>query len=224
MISETSAVQSDRAEFQALVRHLAHELRQPLSCMESIAYYLEMVLPPTDEKVWNQVENLRSMVQQASWILEDVVHAVKTTPPNPSSLRLDHFVARVTSEIQLREEQHLHVHLTAPGVTIACDSSQVEYLITTLLDFFRHVVRVSEPISVSTGSSGEFASITIDTCSAQGDVTSLSRLLDPQPYGSVRTLTEANGGSLRIEVNPPHGLKVSLLFPAQPAAPQSLNP
>lgn len=214
MISEAAAAHSDRTEFHALVRHLAHELRQPLSGMESIAYYLDMVLPAEDENLRSQVDNLRQMVQQASWILDDAVHSVRVAPATPEILRLDHFVARLTADVQLREEHHLHVHLMAPRVDVTCDVSQAEYLIGTLLDFFRHVARVSEPISVSTSNLGPFGGITIETHSAQGDVAALRRLLDPQLYGSLRALVEANAGSFAIEAEPPGILRVCIQLPA----------
>ena len=48
---------------------IAHELRQPLSAIESIAYYLSLVLPrvggPSRELAWR----LQQLVEESNWIL-----------------------------------------------------------------------------------------------------------------------------------------------------------
>jgi nitrogen-specific signal transduction histidine kinase len=48
---------------------LAHELRQPLSNIETIAYYLSMILPPGDEKIQTQLVRIRELVEQSNSIL-----------------------------------------------------------------------------------------------------------------------------------------------------------
>jgi len=47
---------------------LAHELRQPLSTIESLAYYLEITTD--DDEVCHHLKQIRSMVGRASRILE----------------------------------------------------------------------------------------------------------------------------------------------------------
>ncbi len=47
---------------------LVHELRQPLSVIESLAYYLE--LTSSDEKVCTHLERIQAMVLEANRILE----------------------------------------------------------------------------------------------------------------------------------------------------------
>jgi signal transduction histidine kinase len=52
---------------------VAHELRQPLSNIEAIAYYLTLVLPKGDRKIQEQVERIRELVQQTNEILSNSV-------------------------------------------------------------------------------------------------------------------------------------------------------
>ena len=47
---------------------LAHELRQPLSTIESLAYYLEITT--VDDQVCQCVEQIRRMVSRANGILD----------------------------------------------------------------------------------------------------------------------------------------------------------
>lgn len=56
---------------EALVHDLAHELRQPLSEIEAIAYYLEMASTPgaVQSKEREMLRRIRSLVEAASQVL-----------------------------------------------------------------------------------------------------------------------------------------------------------
>jgi len=51
------------------VATVVHDLRQPLSSIETIAFYLSMVLPPGDAKIQAQLERIRELVQESNEIL-----------------------------------------------------------------------------------------------------------------------------------------------------------
>ena len=52
----------------ACTNELAHDLRQPLSTIESLAYFLEMTTP--DDRVCRHLEQIRLMVTRANRILD----------------------------------------------------------------------------------------------------------------------------------------------------------
>jgi len=52
------------------VRELIHELRQPLSSIEAIAYYLEMTLPPGQSQARHYMHRLQELVVKSNEILE----------------------------------------------------------------------------------------------------------------------------------------------------------
>ena len=54
-----------------LVCDLIHELRQPLSSIEAIAYYLEMTLPPEQTQARLYMRRLQQLVDQTSSLLEN---------------------------------------------------------------------------------------------------------------------------------------------------------
>jgi nitrogen-specific signal transduction histidine kinase len=53
--------------------HLAHELRQPLSAIESLACYLEMTV--ADEQVCSHLQRIRAMVFKAHQVLEKTINS-----------------------------------------------------------------------------------------------------------------------------------------------------
>ena len=59
-----------------LVRDLIHDLRQPLSSIEAIAYYLEMTLPPEQIQARLYMRRLQQLVDQTSLVLEEAAAGV----------------------------------------------------------------------------------------------------------------------------------------------------
>ena len=60
---------------------IVHDLRQPLSNIETIAYYLTLVLPKGDEKIQAHLERIRELVQQSSDILSNSVRQAGCSQP-----------------------------------------------------------------------------------------------------------------------------------------------
>ena len=67
---ERPAEQSLAPVPEETVRELIHELRQPLSSIEAIAYYLEMTLPPGQSQARHYMHRLQELVVQSNEILE----------------------------------------------------------------------------------------------------------------------------------------------------------
>ncbi len=56
---------------------MAHELRQPLSSIEAIAYYLEMTLPAEQSQARQYMRKLQQLVDEASAVLDSAVPPVR---------------------------------------------------------------------------------------------------------------------------------------------------
>lgn len=67
-----------------LLSTVAHELRQPLSNIEAIAYHLGLVIPKDNRKIQEQLERIRELVQQSNEILCSHLRAAGALPPSPS--------------------------------------------------------------------------------------------------------------------------------------------
>jgi signal transduction histidine kinase len=59
------------------LRDLIHELRQPLSSIEAIAYYLEMTLPADQVQARLHMTHLQTLVDEASAILNRCTGVVR---------------------------------------------------------------------------------------------------------------------------------------------------
>ena len=59
------------------IQDLVHELRQPLSSIEAIAYYVEMTLPPELLQARQYMHRLQELVAQADSVLGGAASAVR---------------------------------------------------------------------------------------------------------------------------------------------------
>jgi nitrogen-specific signal transduction histidine kinase len=66
-----SAIAAPSAE--ETIRNLVHDMRQPLSSMEAIAYFLEMTLPAEQTEARQYMRRLQQLVDQANCILQNTV-------------------------------------------------------------------------------------------------------------------------------------------------------
>jgi len=62
------------------IRVLVHELRQPLSAIEAIAYYVEMTLPPDQLHARQHMRQLQELVGRAEAILAGSVSSARKPP------------------------------------------------------------------------------------------------------------------------------------------------
>ena len=63
--------------FDDIVRDLIHDLRQPLSSIEAIAYYLEMTLPADQTEARLYMRRLQQLVDQTGSVLRDAAAGVR---------------------------------------------------------------------------------------------------------------------------------------------------
>jgi len=137
---------------------VAHELRQPLSNIEAIAYYLSMVLPPGNAKIQAQLERIRELVAQSGWILSSGLRLAGSVPtaPQPAAPRvlLDELI---TESISSSGAAQANVRLALSGdlPLVHLDPRDGRELVDSLLMLFRTMADGGKPITVTTSARPE---------------------------------------------------------------------
>lgn len=186
------------ADQERLMRHLAHELRQPLSGIESIAYYLEMVLGGAEPEIQQQCDRLRRMVQQAHWLLEDSSLAMRAAGASLGGAPLGEYLTRLGAECALHEERTLEmsvgVNVRAAWVPAAAAYQFCDHLIA----FFLGPAQAPDPILVTLKEEG--GRVVLEVSAEPGaDVEDLQHALEPPaPGGGVRRFLESCGGRMEV--------------------------
>jgi signal transduction histidine kinase len=132
-----------------VVQHLAHELRQPLSTMESIAYYLEMVIPQQDRRSHKQLGKLQHLVAQMSWILSDSIHYLQAAPSNPQILDLNEIFTEAMAAHALEDSSAFTAQLGDVPLMVNMDPNQAKHMARSSLTLFAQMARSAAGVLVT---------------------------------------------------------------------------
>ncbi len=204
-------------------RHLAHQLRQPLSTIEAIAYYLSMTLPPRESKAIEQLEKMQLLVQEANVILSNAVHYFRAAPPHPVRIDLNDVVTDAMLEMRPWEGRPLRFTRGEGPIPVEVDPAQAAHMVRNLLDYFRRISSGAESVELVTSATEFEAGLTIRLAAsdgADGELESLLELDHPHlgsgsglAMASVRRIIDANGGCIFAQAQPAGGILLSVTFP-----------
>lgn len=218
-------ISTGRTEYEtgAVVRHLVHELRQPLSTIESVAFYLQMVLGKPDSEVNQQIERLQQSVQEASWILSDAVHLLQIVTPCPQLVDLNELISALMSDVVRGPQPWIEARLAAEPAIVRIDVEQGRHLVRNLLFFFHNLSRPKPRVGLRTEITPREISLEVRVHAKDRSLQEIHSMFEPfsahLPPGSglalasVRRITEAHGGRIDLHGGTGGALSLVVAFP-----------
>jgi K+-sensing histidine kinase KdpD len=180
-----------------VMRILAHDLRQPLSTIESIAYYLTLILPE-DEKVLEQLDRIQQLVEQSNWMITSGQFLSDPLAISPEPVDL----AELLSHINL---SGFDLELPTTLAVVQAEPALLRAMIENLMAFFhqfptRPILRISgTTIEMSTRVPGHRSESSL----GPGSILSLK---------GARRVAETLGGSFGVSIDPEQGIKVRVML------------
>jgi hypothetical protein len=197
-----------------VLHDIAHELRQPLSAIESIAYYLTLVLPQGDDRVHLQLHQLQRLVEQSDWILSNGLHLAEPLAISPEMLDFEALLTEVISSRGWPPECLPRLEFAGNLPLVRVDPGLGRALVGNLLTLFRQLTTEAHPAVLRTTSAsvGGVALEMETTASGHGSEGSLG------PGGTLslkcaQKIAAAHGGSLESTVDPMAGIRVRVMLP-----------
>ncbi len=187
---------------------IAHEMRQPLSAIESIAYYLSLVLPRDGGLVGEQAGRLQELVEQSNWILTSALQLADCSPLAPQMVNLEELIRRAVGE-----DSAIRLELACGLPLVRLDPGRGRALLENLLLLFRQVASDLHPVRVAT-SAGEGGVVLALATAVPGYRSATA--LGPGcglSIESARRVIEAHGGTFRIHVDAVSGVGVEVVLP-----------
>ena len=184
-----------------VIRHLTHELRQPLSALESIAFYLHLTVGQGGCDVSAQVDRLQQMVDSANWILSDVLHLLQVSPSHPVRVNFKELAEDVFTESWAGEGLDICSEFDADLPSAWIDEEHLRHLLRSVLRFLRRSVDESGFIDIS--ARGAANSLLIEFCAATPGVVAenLFSPLERNQLFTCRRIAECNGGRFSAEID-----------------------
>ncbi|MBZ2180968.1 MAG: sensor histidine kinase [Acidobacteriota bacterium] len=205
-----------------IVGQLAHELRQPLSAMEAIVYYLQLTVVD-DARTRAQIEKLRQLIEQSGSILSDAVHYLQAAPARPEPHDLHEALAESAGRLATLDQNLLAFDLADPFPLLNFDLIQMQHLLGAALRFCLRASRRAHPVEVVTRVQSTRAVLRFATTAPHLDLLSPDDLFTPfedHPaavaglgLASVRRIAEAHGGDCRLLTEPGHRLALRIELP-----------
>ncbi len=197
----------------SVIGQIAHELCQPLSTMESIAYYLDLILPLEETQARQQLRRLQQLVEQTQWILSNGVHLSKALPAQASlteteEIDLAALILDVAEEFAL-EPTTIQLSLSEELPLVKMDSREARQLIANLLGFFRQVGSVEHPVYVCGLAISDSVVLEVVSDAPAGTLAGLNLSV-----ASARRTVESHGGAVTVSSNPNEGIFLSISLPA----------
>jgi len=192
---------------------IAHEMRQPLSAIESIAYYLSLVLPRDSRPARAQVSRLQQLVEQSNWILTSALQLADTSSPTPQPLNLEELVTQTVTTRAVHGDPLIYLELAGGLPLVNLDPGLGRALLENLLTLFRQLSSDLHPVRVATSAEEGGVSLAIATAipgyrseASLGPGCALS-------IQSARGVVERHGGSFNIHVDAASGVSVKVVLP-----------
>lgn len=206
-ITESAKAEAADTEGQArLIRRLAHDLRQPLSSIECIGYYLDMVLGDGEPELQRQCETLRRMVQQAHWMLEDAALAVSMQSAECGPVSLPAVLNKLDAELAQHEQRSLELHMSE-DVIVTAPAMEMASVCGHVVSFLRNVAHAEDPIRV-TAVAGDDVRVEF-SAEVAGERDELLPMVDSADGGALRAFAAAARGQMTAGMD---GRRLTLTF------------
>jgi K+-sensing histidine kinase KdpD len=192
---------------------IAHELRQPLSAIESIAYYLSLALPRESRPARKQARRLQQLVEQSNWILTSALQLADDTTLAPLPLNLQELIIQAVNSCTVQGEPRIHLELATGLPLVHLDPARGRALLENLLTLFRQLASDLHPVRITTAAGEGGVSFGIATAipgyrseASLGPGCGLS-------IQSARRVVEGHGGTFNIHVDAVSGVTLKVVLP-----------
>lgn len=213
MTSPSREVPSETAPPE-LLRVIAHELRQPLSTIGSIAYYLTLILPHEDAKVHEQLLRLQQLVEQSSWILTNGQQLTDASEIAPEPIDIEEVVTQTLSMRSGAGDVPLQLLLAGDLPPVEADPGAARALVENVLTLFRLISSAEHPTTLKTIRNEGGVLIEISTA-APGFRS--EAVLGPGAtlcLECARRTVREHGGTLDLTVNSAAGVRLVVVLPS----------
>lgn len=206
----------------SVIRHVVHQIRQPLSVIEAIGYYLDLVLPELGEEARSQVSKLRQQANEIDRILSDTIHYFQASPLRLQQVDLSKLIRHQLSDEPPIGDHEIDLQLAENLQPVRVDFQQVHHLLRNLLHLYGKIVPLTRQIVVSTH--GDEASVYLQVAANESNYSAVevATMFEPTSIlaagegltlASVRRIADLHDARIAIHSIPAGGLTVSVAFP-----------
>lgn len=228
---ELLAVQEElvRKEKLALLGQVAdtvgHELRNPLGVMNNAVYFLQAVLADADETTKEYLGIIKDEIGDAERIVSDLLDAVRTKPPQPETVDVAELIGNALKRCTVPPAVTVRLDMPESPPLVRVDPVQMRQVFWNLVTNAVEAMPDGGLLEIMAKEDPAAKTVTIGIRDSGSGITPehQARLFQPMFTTKarriglglvvVKNLTQANGGSVRVESEPGRGSTFSIVLP-----------
>jgi signal transduction histidine kinase len=214
------------ATFGQLVGSIGHELRNPLSVIETSVFILKG-RAGGDERSYKHLDRIGEQLGIANRIISDLLDMVREKSVPDQSVELSDIVETVLKDIGLPAGVSLTLNGLAGLPPVKGDRGQLRQVFINLLENALHAVNGSGSIAITGSATEDSVRVTVEDSGPGVDSTIRRRLFEPLVttkekgiglgLALVKRIVERHQGSIGYEPPPGAGARFIMLLPMAPS-------
>jgi len=204
---------------------VGHELRNPLGVMNNAVYFLQTVLVDADETTREYLNIIKNEIANSERIVSDLLDSVRTKPPQPQAVSVAELIGQTLRKcsVPLPVTVKLDIPATLPSIRV--DAMQIQQVFRNLISNGLEAMSAGGTLQISATENRQDGTVTVSVQDSGIGMTpeQMGHLFQPlfttkaRGIGLglvvVKNLTEANGGTVKVESVPGNGTLISVTLP-----------
>lgn len=162
-----------------MANNVGHELRNPLGVIGNSAYYLNMKLKDTDEKVKKHLGIIQREVERSNKIISDLLDFSRTVSQSLEKSQLNSIIRGLLDDISIPDNITIEKRLDEKLPQILIDPVQVEQVFRKILNNAVEAMPTGGKLEIRTGVADDFAEIVFKDTGEGIDKEILQDIFDP---------------------------------------------
>ena len=205
---------------------VGHELRNPLGVMSNAVYFLQTVLPDADETVKEYLDIIKNEIAGSERIVSDLLDSVRTKPPHPEMVGVAELIGQTLRKVTVPAPVTVKLDIPATLSPLRVDGMQIGQVLRNFISNGVEAMPEGGVLEIRAVENKPEKTIAVSVRDSGIGMTpeQLGKLFQPlfttkaRGIGLglvvVKNLTEANGGTVKVESEPGKGTTFTVTLPA----------
>jgi len=205
---------------------VGHELRNPLGVMSNAVYFLQTMLSDADETTKEYLNIIKSEIAGSERIVSDLLDSVRTKPPHPETVGVAELIEQTLHKYTVPSSVTVKLDIPATLPPLQVDAMQIQQVFRNLISNGVEAMPEGGTLEIHAVENKQDGTVTISVRDSGIGMAPevLVKLFQPlfttkaRGIGLglvvVKNLTQANGGSVKVESEIGKGSLFTVTLPA----------
>ncbi|MGA9045516.1 PAS domain-containing protein [Sulfuricurvum sp.] len=205
---------------------MGQELRNPLGVMNNAVYFLQSVLPDADEKVKDYLKIIKNEIAGSERIISDLLDSAHTNPPYTETAGVRELIEQILGKLTIPSTVTVKLEIPETLPPLWVDAQQIHQVLRNLISNGIEAMPEGGTLDIRALSDEVTKKITLSVHDSGIGITPehLDKLFQPlfttkaRGIGLglvvVKNMTEANGGTIKVESEVGKGTVFTLTLPS----------